>query len=477
MRAGLEVGAVVGVGLIDYMLHTQARGGTTRAGDKQWALRYDWPLLRAKLTGDSLALDANRIGTNYVSHPFAGTLYYQVARSNHLSPTESFLFSVLGSTIWEMFGEIRETTSLNDLIVTPTAGFAIGEPLMQLSGFFARGKKSFSNELLSFLFSPIGAINRWTDGATPMRTAAPDALGFPTEPWHRFYASAGVAATSQSANGPSYPRATYGDLRVGLDMEIAVLPGYAGAGHESHVFDDGNVSSLRFGASFSGGKVRDGILATRAVPIGFYFRDADLGADERPRGHGALFGWRVAFEYGVHDWDRDRARPLDHLAIVSPVGVAAEYTYSRGPFRVKTNFDLGGSIAGVTPYALSDYRVGRETTGLPTSVKGDGYYHGLGITAAPSVEIGLGDLSFGARMRVDAFRPIEGFDEAEGTIDPNTKIFDRRTVVGAAIAWAPSKAPLRISIDGERRARMGDIGRVHSDRSEMSVGLSVGVLF
>ena len=151
IRAGLQIGAVLAIGLVDYMLSTTARGGTDRPGDTRWGLRYDWTVLREKLIGTGLDLDTNKIATNYVSHPLAGTLYYTAARSNHLSLAESYAFAILGSTTWEFFGEIREVTSINDLIVTPVSGVSIGEPLMQLSGFFRRGKRRVGTDALSFL--------------------------------------------------------------------------------------------------------------------------------------------------------------------------------------------------------------------------------------------------------------------------------------------------------------------------------------
>src|SRR5262245_53790179 len=42
LRAGLEVGSVVVVGFVDYLLNTSARGGITREGDRRWDLRYAW---------------------------------------------------------------------------------------------------------------------------------------------------------------------------------------------------------------------------------------------------------------------------------------------------------------------------------------------------------------------------------------------------------------------------------------------------
>lgn len=456
-RAAVEVGAIVVLGFVDYLLNTTARGGELRPGDRRWDLRYDWDDLRGKLIGTAYELDGNKFATNYVSHPAAGTFYYHAARSNHLSVGESFLFAVVGSSIWEYFGELREKVSINDMIVTPVAGTAIGEATMQLSGFFARGKNNVSNGLLSFFFSPVRTINWLTEGAEPRRTETTDALGFPVGPWHRFEASAGFAATRQAGRG-------YGDFRFGLDTQLANLPGYAGQGRHARLFDDGNVSELSFRGALSRGDLVGALFRTRVLPAGFYYRDAAL--DERGRlvGEGAVIGLRAGFDYGMHDFDRDRLRPKDLVSVVSPFGVAAEYAVDRGKLRIETALDVYGSIAGVRPYALGD----RDRSDLPEATQNDGYYHALGFSAEPRVEIRLGALSAAARMRVDTFRAIE---------DRDTRMSDRRVTMGGGLGWRPAGTPLSFDVGFERRSRAGNVGDMHASRSEESFYANLGIVF
>ena len=42
-------------------------------------------------------------------------MYYTMARSNQLSVAESTAFAVGGSLLWELFGEVREYISINDM--------------------------------------------------------------------------------------------------------------------------------------------------------------------------------------------------------------------------------------------------------------------------------------------------------------------------------------------------------------------------
>jgi hypothetical protein len=149
---------------------------------------------------------------------------------------------------------------------------------------------------------------------------------------------------------------------------------------------------------------------------------------------------------------------------VSPVGIAAEYTLERGPVRVRTSLDVYGSIAGVRPYALG-YGA-RE--GVPESTKNDGYYHALGVTAEPRVDIRLGPIEAAARMRADAFRAID---------DRELRLNDRRFALGGSLAWQTSATPLRFEIGMEHRSRAGNMGSVHASRSERSLYATVGIVF
>lgn len=487
LRAGLEVGGVVIVGFVDYLLNTAARGGEVREGDERWALRYDWEDLRGKLIGTAYELDGNRFPTNYVAHPFAGVMYYSAARSNHLSFAESWMFSTLGSLTWEFFGEIREKTSINDVIVTPTGGAAIGEAMLQMSGFFDRGKNTVPNRILSTIFGPVKALNYVFDGAQPLRTTHPDALGFPTEPYHRFeiYGGSGLTVQEPTRSGAEFnrrfERSTYADVHFGLDMQVANLPGYTGAGRHARLFDDGNVASLSFDMTMSEGNLAHALFSTRVVPIGFYYRNASVDQHGRVTGDGAVLGMRIGFDYGAHDYDRDRARPRDLISNVSPLGIAAEHTFEAGGLRLRTAFDVYGSMSGVQAYALTDARMARvrpeNEVGIPSSARSNGYYHALAVTAVPSVEVKLGAFALDASLRLDTYRAIEGLDEKGDTNAAPITISDRRSLMRASLAWQPSWAALRLAIGGQRATRAGDVGPVHASRSETSLFGTLGLVF
>jgi hypothetical protein len=79
---------------------------------------------------------------NYVTHPYAGGIYYMTARSSGFNMFESFLYSAFMSTCFWEYGieAFAEIPSKQDLVVTPVLGSVVGE------GFFCAKKEILRND-------------------------------------------------------------------------------------------------------------------------------------------------------------------------------------------------------------------------------------------------------------------------------------------------------------------------------------------
>ncbi len=107
--------------------------------------------------------DKDHWAMNYVIHPYWGAGYYIRGRERGFSRRESFWISVLYSTVYE-FGieSFLEQPSIQDIIVTPVAGTALG---FYFEGVRDRirtkpGPLSFSDKMKLGLTDPLGALNR-----------------------------------------------------------------------------------------------------------------------------------------------------------------------------------------------------------------------------------------------------------------------------------------------------------------------------
>jgi Domain of unknown function (DUF3943) len=79
---------------------------------------------------------------NWITHPWAGAVYYMAARGSGFSTWESFGYSLVFSTFFWEYGveAFAEVPSWQDIIITPTIGSVFGE------GFFYAKRKIIEND-------------------------------------------------------------------------------------------------------------------------------------------------------------------------------------------------------------------------------------------------------------------------------------------------------------------------------------------
>lgn len=95
--------------------------------------------------------------TNYIGHPYAGAIYYVMARQNAFTWYQSFGYSVVMSTFFWEYGleAFAEVPSSQDLIVTPVVGSMFGEGMHQLKQNIKRN----NNTLLGSYW--LGRTSMW----------------------------------------------------------------------------------------------------------------------------------------------------------------------------------------------------------------------------------------------------------------------------------------------------------------------------
>ena len=125
-RMALELAAVFAVGNRWYWRDNG------KPNEVDWQLAGD-QALQAKLGGTSAwRFDGNPYDINALGHPGFGMLTHFLARENGYGIGQSFAISTLASGTWEVFLELREYGSLNDMAVTSTAGVPLGEAAYQI---------------------------------------------------------------------------------------------------------------------------------------------------------------------------------------------------------------------------------------------------------------------------------------------------------------------------------------------------------
>ncbi len=123
---------------------------------------------------------------NYVTHPYAGAIYYMGARSAGANAGYSFLYSFAMSTFFWEYGieAFAERPSIQDLIVTPVAGALVGEWFyMTKRRILENNHELWGSEALGrtavLLMDPITEVADWLWGEErPMS----DSLTFSAQP-------------------------------------------------------------------------------------------------------------------------------------------------------------------------------------------------------------------------------------------------------------------------------------------------------
>lgn len=457
LRALLELGAVFTLGFAWY--------ATTAPTVQNWDPGYRWSTFRDKITGGDVGLDANSLGTNFIGHPLGGTGYYLAARSNRLGILQSFGFTIAGSLLWEVFGEVSEVVSTNDMIVTPLAGLSIGESTIQLASHFDRSAPSPGNRVAGAVFGPIKTINDALDGVEPERVRH----GEVPKDWHQFHAElAGTLAIVDAT--PAVPGRSWPEARLALGSEVVRLPASAEAGRAAGFFDDGNASRIELTLTAGEVGVTDLAFRTQAVLAGGYYRARRLDAQGGAWGGSGWAGVGSGFQYTLHQYRRDQGRAMDRIASVQPFGLVFEQRGVLGRPAVVTALEVGPDFGGVTPVAIADF-TGQKAE-LPVVQAARGYYFAVGGHLHASVALELGSL------RASGEFLGESFVDAGGSKGPEpVALSDTLVLYGGALGFCDSSTGITPRAFVQRRERAGKVGQARGSRGETTLGLGLGAVF
>ncbi|UTV28661.1 DUF3943 domain-containing protein [Photobacterium atrarenae] len=134
---------------------------------------------------------------NYVMHPYFGGVYYTTARHAGYDEWDSFLYSAALSTFYWEYGieALAEQPSIQDLIVTPIFGAAVGEWMLLTEAEILANDgqvmhSRFLGDVSLFLLNPVGHIhhwvNRWWDHGVHVRLSttlwSPESVFAPGQP-------------------------------------------------------------------------------------------------------------------------------------------------------------------------------------------------------------------------------------------------------------------------------------------------------
>lgn len=452
VRALLEFQSVFLLGMVYYL--------TTAGFEERFDLEYRWDVFGRKLSGESFMFDTNHFGTNFIGHPLGGAGYYLSSRSNGIGNIGSSAIAITGSLLWELFGEVREEVSMNDMIVTPMAGISIGETTYQMARFFDRAEPTLVNRALGLLLGPFTTLNDAIDGTAPRRAAK----GYPDDGWNQVMTHAGLSHVSERSS-----RRGHLEAAVTADLRVENLPAPASQKPlQTGWFDDGNVTRLRLELAASSSGLSRVELTTHAVLFGIQYAAAR-------HAHDAEFGFLglgMGFDYTARSFERAVSAPLNRLSAVHPLGLSTGHHVRRGAFTLDSWLRAGAAFGGLDVLELTPEQ--RLDLRFPSVTRLHGYYMGWGASSEAQVQMGFRDVRWGASMSA------EGYSTGRAPGEPvPARMRDtfRQTHGYFGYHFPNTSSELRAFWTWRGRAgtaeRAGSVEREHHYRSEHSLGLQL----
>jgi hypothetical protein len=451
---------------------------------EDWQFQLSWAdQYRRFLTTEAITFDSNAYLTNWM-HVVGGTLYYQMARTNHLTWAESTLSSFLASAFYEYVSEWREVISINDMTFTTFGGYAVGEPWFQLSEYFHH-RKSLPLKVLGFM-NPVNELNHYLDRKKPASRAY-DAPG-----WSDLAFSTGGWRSTETG------RTGHDAAIVCFESQLIRTPEYGRPGTFTRVQHDTSLSELAFTMALrqpgpSETDLRGGLndeidFYTRVVGLSWYRQSID----ELGRGSAFSIGLGSALTYlrkravyydargaQVHI-DPPPETPTDFtdkMAVAHLFGPVLDWTrFGRG-FKIRLVADAYVDFAMMSATAMNAYSTLHPILGMKTTLSYYGYYYAYGGSTSARIDVDWGRLWLRGLVSAHAWGSWQGRDRYQSDITNNVAAADTKTRYLLQAGWRPGTWPVRLFAGLEGIHRWGRIAEVKVGTQETRAFAGLSYLF
>ncbi len=473
-RAFIEMGLNWGISAVNYNIKYSKF-------IEDWQFELTWKDQKRKwFTSEGLRLDSNNLRLNW-THAWSGAIYYSWARTNRLGVFPSFLFSSVGSLLWEYLAEWREISSINDHVYTWMGGPAIGEPLFQIGDHFRRRRGALAR-LAQALVDPPLAINDLLDGKNRLPRLPIDDRG---DFRLRLGGKQGPVSPATGRRGHPF---------VDLDLRLVSLPGYgrpgSGSGFSRLPLDSG----YRIAFSFNNDLIEEFSASTRCVLGGWWQRSVREEEGGALRGSewwlGAVTAWDFwqkkpvapydGNELGMTDRWFERERPTryaDKFSTLHLVGPAFDWTGYAGKLSARLGAEATLDFGMVNSLAYNDYTALHDPWGVKTTLHNWGYYYSLGYSLGGRLDLRRGPWRAEAGVKYQTFRSIQGLDRYQDQLLDDSPLRDSRLAYDAGLSLAFPRSPLFLSLRLEGLGRRGRFHEVSRRESELRLFYTMGLRF
>jgi hypothetical protein len=389
------------------------------------------------LVSDEFVLDDDLFRTNGVGHPIAGAVAYQIPRGNGMSVGTSFVASFLSSVVWKYLGEWNQPHSTNDLLISPAAGWVIGEATYRVGRLFAAGEPGIFNCIGATALAPFAVINGSSVCGFRQGDRTSSTIVLPT--WHRMAAEIGPSVTS--FNGGD----TRAGVVIGLDALIRANALYRSPGSGSSMAWPGQWSAVRGRLIVEDSALRGTAFDVDALVLGRYVRryaETD-GVATDTDGWSALFGLSSSFDYEA----RQLPRGWDRTASAGILGPVIELSARRGSLQLRGWLAATYAFSQVTSLAYAQASPSFAGETLKAVLQKEGYYFAHGPVSSAVLEGEVGGVRIALEGRTANFWSIDSDYSNQRQIENNFSLRDTRIFTRAIASLRPRGGPLRLGIE------------------------------
>lgn len=408
------------------------------------------------------SFDTSTFNTNALGHPAAGSMYQLFARTNGHSIPVAFLYSFLSSATWEMLVEVPENPSVNDFVITPGSGLAIGELLVHTGDYFnSAPRPRWYHEVLGYVFGLSHRMHRALDGYKRTTTSLPtDSLGYSSYYWHRFDVLAGPMHLTNDVGAS----ATGGQLRV--QAEIVSIPGFLRPGRFAVNFSDGNFVEML--AQLGLGK--DAQAGDLVVDANLFGRYAQGISESTHKGVASMFAFNTSARYA----DRFLLDRRDSYYFAQLAGPAVKLWAMSGDLVAKFDAAAHFDVGCVRSLAFPEYAARFGDAGASTVLKMKDYYFGIGGSVTARGTVSYKAVELGVRTFVGRYESIDRFDRFPEQVPRPIHTSDRVTELEGWAGIVPRDFPLQVRAFFEHIPRTSTMSSITTTRWDRRFGLTIG---
>lgn len=428
LRSSLGIGLVVSLGMAHYFNDKSLQ-------DNDWRVRS---VIHNRLFSTRyLRFDDNHFRVNNRDHIAAGTAYYRIARTNHLSAGNSLVATLIASSVWEYIVEMREVVSINDQVFTTVGGAVLGEVIYQNEMFFQRASAEEGHWMLSKILGfPISLA---TSRAAAERRGSREDLD---RWWHGSFVYGG---TAQGRDGDDQLRPI-----AGFQSEVQNIADADKPGEERRFIGGTPISRLLFegSATATAGQIR---LAATAAPFGWFWKNIALQPTGGTRGYRLFVGPASGYQVVTGTMTGGK----DAVAVVNLAGPMIDAVLHGGAVRARLHARSSVDLSMITASALPLYQEQFSLDSAQSVLRRHGYYHAYGLGGAGMASVEAGGWEIGAEVASHHAYSIMGLDRYPEQATHPLSMRDQRTQTAVWGGFSPG--PITFQVRWERESRGGEV--------------------